>query len=272
MEVKDKAIGFIGGGAMAEAIIKGLCNLEGKQAAANLLVAEPMAERRAYLEQNLGVRTTSSNDQVTSQCEGLVLAVKPQVMERVCRQIAPSLKPGQWAVSIAAGISVSKLEKWLGAIPVVRVMPNTPALIGKGVSALSPGTYCDDRLLKTVQSLLAAAGETVVVPESYMDGVTGLSGSGPAYVYLFIEALIDAGVRVGLPRDVSRTLALATVSGSAEMLSASGLHPAQEKDRVTSPGGTTIAGLQVLEEKGFRAAVMAAVEAACRRSKELGQG
>ena len=201
----------------------------------------------------------------------MFLAVKPQNMPAVFSEVGGKIAPDKLIVSIAAGITLSRLCEGLKTNRVVRVMPNTPALIGKGASAFRSGpaaTAADGQL---VGQLLGAVGQAFQVDEKLLDAVTGLSGSGPAFVYVMIEALADGGVRMGLPRDVAMALAAHTVRGSAEMVMTTGEHPAVLKDKVASPGGTTIAGLAALEERGLRGALIAAVEAATRRSQELGQ-
>jgi pyrroline-5-carboxylate reductase len=202
----------------------------------------------------------------------IILCVKPQVMDEVLKEIESGLSEKQLVISIAAGISIKGIQAKIGqAIPLVRAMPNTPAVIQEGVTALSGCRGLPTEHLNFAQSLFESVGKVVVVDESLMDAVTGLSGSGPAYVYLAIEALIDGGVRVGIPRNVAHILAVQTVLGSAKMVRETGEHPAVLKDRVTSPGGTTIAGLQRLEEGGLRATLIEAVEAATHRSRELGE-
>lgn len=253
---------------MAEALLRGLVR---QIPAANLLAADIMPARRDWLHNELGIAVTADNRQVCRQSDIVVLAVKPQVFEPVLSGIREDLTSRHLLISIVAGVPLSRLEALLlPGVPLVRVMPNTPALIGLGASALAGGSNAQGEHLLMAQAVLAAAGVAEVVSESYLDAVTGLSGSGPAYVYLFIEAMIDAGVREGLPRDLARKLTLQTVIGAAEMVRQTGNHPAVERDKVTSPGGTTIAGVEALEAGGLRAACYAAVSAATRRSRELG--
>ncbi len=202
----------------------------------------------------------------------IVLAVKPQVIDSVLKEIAPVVTAKKMVISIAAGVPIARIEEGLGGpVPVVRVMPNTPALIGEGISALSFNGRVKEAGKKLALKLLGVAGETVAVPENLMDAVTGLSGSGPAYIFILLEALSDAGVRQGLPRETSNRLALWTVRGAAGLALQSGRRPGELKDMVTSPGGTTIAGLHALEKGGFRAALYNAVAAATKRSIELGK-
>jgi len=218
-----------------------------------------------------GAIAAASNEELVEGCDTVVLAVKPQVYKGVLGEVAPLLREKR-AVSVMAGVSLKSLNEVTGTPSTkwVRVMPNLPALIGKGAIACSwePGWEEDEKA--AVKEMLGTLGRVVEVPEELMDAVTGLSGSGPAYLFLFVEALCDAGVRAGIPRDVAYDLALETVIGSALFLREKGLHPALAKERVTSPGGTTIAALQVLESRGVRGTVMEAVMAATLRSKELG--
>ena len=200
----------------------------------------------------------------------MVLAVKPQVLPAVARELRSVLTDRQLVMSVAAGVSLRQLADWLGSERVVRVMPNTPCLVGRGASAYALGEQATSEDARVVESMLAAVGFVCQVGERYLDAVTGLSGSGPAYIYLLIEALSDGGVLAGLTRDVATQLAAHTVRGAAEMVIGTAVHPAVLKDRVTSPGGTTIAGIQALEEHGLRAACMAAVEAATARARQLG--
>ncbi|MDT8441334.1 MAG: pyrroline-5-carboxylate reductase [Desulfuromonadales bacterium] len=263
-------IGFIGGGNMAEALVKGL--LAAGMPAGEILVAEPNAERRQLLEQRYQVVTVAANPAVVERCATLVLAIKPQLVAPVVTELRAGFDASRLLISILAGTTTQALETLLGGEPrVVRAMPNTPALVAAGATALSPGRYATDEDLAFARQLFAAVGTVVTVAEAQMDAVTGLSGSGPAYVYTVIEALAAGGVQEGLSAEVARELAVQTVLGAARMVSASGEHPAQLRDKVCSPGGTTIAGIGALEEHGLRAALMAAVSAATRRSRELGR-
>ncbi|MZP29001.1 pyrroline-5-carboxylate reductase [Heliobacterium undosum] len=268
-QLEGRRIGFIGGGAMAEALLRGLL---ANVPADRLTVSDVSQARLDSLHAQLGVNVTPDNVEVCRRSDILVLAVKPQVLPAVLAPLiaAKAILFHHLVISIAAGITLAQLEHWLSPeIPIVRVMPNTPALVGMGASALSGGRGTSETDVETARQLLEAVGLAEVLPESYLDAVTGLSGSGPAYVYLFIEALIDAGVKEGLSRDLARRLALQTVAGSAEMIRRTGNHPAVERDKVTSPGGTTIAGVQALEDGGLRSSVFAAVHAATRRAREL---
>lgn len=267
--LKGIKTGFIGGGNMAEAIIKGL--LAGGVQATDLTVSEPSPQRRQLLSERYGVGVISDNSALCLANDTVVLAVKPQIAGQVLSAIAPALGTGKLIVSIMAGIKTGALEDALGSgARVVRVMPNTPALVLQGASALCRGACATDDDLSLTRHIFELVGLVQVVDEKYMDAVTGLSGSGPAYVLTFIEALSDAGVKQGLTRDTATSLAAQTVLGTAKLLLETGEHPAVLKGNVTSPGGTTIAGSYVLERDGFRAAVMNAVDAAVARSKELG--
>lgn len=266
------AIGFLGAGQMATALAKGW-------AAAGLLdvaksqASDPYPAARSKFAQDTGLRAGPVAATVVSEANVLVLAVKPQQMPVVLDELRPLLDPNRHLViSIAAGVTLGQLAAGLGEnVRLVRVMPNTPCLVGASASGYTPGPSAKPEDAQLVARLFGAVGTAVQVPESLLDAVTGLSGSGPAFVYVMIEALADGGVRVGLPRDVALALAAQTVLGSAKMVLETGLHPGALKDMVASPGGTTIAGLHALERGGLRAALMDAVEAAKRRSAELGK-
>ncbi len=264
-----KRIGFIGGGNMAEAIIKGL--LEAACPTEKVLVAEPSDLRREHLAEAYAVGVTSDNLEVIRQCDVVILAVKPQIADEVITGFASAYRKETLLVSILAGASCAYIEQHFDtAARVVRVMPNTPALVGEGATAICPGhnTSHDDLML--VRHLFETVGQVQVIDERQMDAVTGLSGSGPAYVYTIIEALADGGVREGLRRDIAHALAVQTVVGAALMVRETGEHPAILRDRVCSPGGTAITGVSTLENKGLRTTLMEAVSAAASRSRELG--
>lgn len=264
-------IGFIGAGRMATALARGLIQA-GVTGPEGIVAADPSPAAAEAFRAASGGRVVEGNLAVVEASEVVFLAVKPQQMAEVLGELRGQVNARHLVVSIAAGVRLELLARHLGAGPrLVRVMPNTPCLVGQSASgyALGPGTTPADARL--VEQLLTAVGTAHAVDEKLLDAVTGLSGSGPAFVYVLIEALADGGVRMGLPREVALALAAQTVRGSAEMVLATGEHPAVLKDRVASPGGTTIAGLKALEEHGFRAALLAAVEAATRRSIELGQ-
>ncbi|MEA5540509.1 pyrroline-5-carboxylate reductase [Limnoraphis robusta Tam1] len=269
--------GLIGGGVMGEALLSRLI-AQNIYHPTDVIVSEPHEPRRAVLQQQYGVEVTDENSQAAQVTEVLLLAVKPQILDTVISDLAalslgdsPNHESEVTIISILAGVPLSKLEAAFIHRPVIRVMPNTPATVGAGISAIAPGKAVQPHHLKLAQKILAAVGDVVEVPEYLMDAVTGLSGSGPAYVALMVEALSDGGVAAGLPRAIASKLALQTVLGTAELLKQTGMHPAELKDRVTSPGGTTIAGVGKLEQAAFRSALIEAVKAACERSKELGK-
>lgn len=257
---------------MAEAILHGV--LSGKLAdPKDISVGEPVAERREYLSSQFGVATDADNLKTAQKADLIVLAVKPQDLGTVMQQLKGNLDPQQAALSIVAGAKMETLSSGLSHQSVVRVMPNTPAQIGAGMSLWTCSDGVDAAKWELTKSVLGTIGEEIYVSdEKYMDMATALSASGPAYVFLFIEALIDAGVYVGLPRDMARTLALQTVFGSTKLVMDTGMHPAELKDMVVSPAGTTAEALRVLEDKGVPAAIVSAVDAAYRKSIQLGQG
>ena len=272
MSLVAKTIGFIGAGNMAEALVRGL--IGGHHVAAHdVLVSGPRPERLAELAAKYQVRTTTENQTVAASVDVLLLAVKPQIMDRVVREIADHLASTTLVISIAAGIDTATLETGLrDGVRVVRAMPNTPALVGAAATAVSPGRNATTDDLAVAKAIFDAVGITVVLEESQLDAVTGLSGSGPAYIFLILEALADAGVKVGLSRRNAQRLAAQTVMGSAKLLLDTDEHPGKLKDMVTSPGGTAIAGLHTLEQGGLRTTLINAVETATNRAKELGRG
>lgn len=266
----EQRIGLIGAGQMATALARGFV-AAGLTTAENLLAADVDEGARQRFAQATGGRTTADNGMVVGQSDVVFLAVKPQQLAQVASGLRAKLTDKQLVVSIAAGVRLASLAEWLGpAVRLVRVMPNTPCLVGQGASGYSLGERATTEDGALVGRLLGAIGSAWQVDEKLLDAVTGLAGSGPAFVYVMIEALSDAGVRMGLPRAIATEMAARTVGGSAQMVLTTGEHPAVLKDRVASPGGTTIAGLQALEVGGLRAALMAAVEAATLRSVELG--
>jgi pyrroline-5-carboxylate reductase len=263
-------IAFIGAGQMAEAMISGLCSGQ-VCSAGSMWATDPVAERRDRLKSQFGIQVGSVNRDAVAWADVAVLAVKPQMLFSVLSELRPILAHAL-VISIVAGVTIQAIaEQMSEGVRVVRAMPNVPALIREGMTALAigDGVSEDDRHL--ARTMFEAVGRVVLIEERLMDAVTGLSGSGPAYVFQAIEALADGGVMMGLPRQTAELLAAQTVLGAARLVLESGIHPAQLKDRVASPGGTTIAGLHQLEQGGFRAALMAAVEAATIRSKELGR-
>lgn len=260
---------------MAEAMIRGLLSASFIEAK-NLMVADVSAERREWLHKEYHVKVTDDNSELAKKCDILLLAVKPQAMKQVLEGIANGVDDKKLVISIAAGIPIKTIAEHLSPdgtkkLGVVRTMPNTPALVHEGVTALAASHKVSAGDLKVAHRIFEAVGKTVDVSEAALDAVTGLSGSGPAYIFMIIEALSDAGVKMGLSRDVANTLTLQTVLGSAKLALESGKHPGELKDQVTSPGGTTISGLQALEEGALRTTLMNAVEEATKRSQWLGQ-
>ena len=262
-------IGFIGGGNMAEALIKGIRG-KGQGAREELIVAEPREDRRNYLEQTYGIKTTSSNKEAASSCNIIILAVKPQNMESVLDEISPDVTEEKTVVSIAAGITLGFLSSKLKTRRLIRVMPNTPALVQKGMTVMSLCECFSDTDMATVREIFMSIGELIVLPEKYMDAVTAVSGSGPAFVAFFIEAMIEAGKKLGLSEDNAFTLAVQTAIGTAKLLE-TGMTPSKLREMVTSPGGTTAAGLNVFKDKGLTDIISAALTAAKNRAEELGR-
>ena len=263
-------IGFIGGGNMAEALIKGARG-KGQGARDEILVSEPREERRRYLEQSYGIKTTASNKDVASSCNIIILAVKPQNMETALNEIKDSITEDKTVVSIAAGITLAYLSSRLKTKKLVRVMPNTPALVQKGMTVMSLCECLPDTTMSAVREIFMSVGEVLTLPEKYMNAVTAVSGSGPAFFAFFIEAMIEGGINIGLDENDARTLAVQTAIGTSELLE-SGMSPSKLREMVTSPGGTTAAGLRAFEEKGFKDTVSFAIEAAKNRAEELGKG
>jgi pyrroline-5-carboxylate reductase len=268
----DQVIGFIGAGNMAEALIRGLVR-SGQVEPSSILASAPREERRAQLVADYKIRVTADNSEVARTAGVLVLGVKPQILPRVLREIGGAVREDALVISIAAGIDTETIEAALsGSVRVVRAMPNTPALVAAGATAISSGSGAHERDLATAKAIFDAVGITIILEENQLDAVTGLSGSGPAYVFLILEALADAGVKVGLSRRNAQRLAAQTVMGSAKMLLDTDEHPGKLKDMVTSPGGTAIAGLHTLEQGGLRTTLINAVETATKRARELGSG
>jgi pyrroline-5-carboxylate reductase len=259
-------IGFIGGGNMAEALIKGITG-EGMK---EIMVSEPREERARELERNYGIRATRSNSELVASCSIIILAVKPQSMDAVLEEIAPGIDDRNTVVSIAAGITLSYLQSKLKTDKIVRVMPNTPALVQEGMSVMSLCECFTGTEINIVRSILMSVGKVMALPEKQMDAVTALSGSGPAFIALFIEAMVEAGEKMGLSRDNAAELAVQTAIGTARLLD-TGMSPERLRQMVTSPGGTTAAGLKVFEEKGLKTIVADALYAAKKRAEELGK-
>jgi pyrroline-5-carboxylate reductase len=272
--LRERRIGIIGAGAMGSALCRGLIQA-GAAPANRILVSDLHPDHVQRLQQSHNIRVAESNVQVARYTDIILLAVKPATLPGVLDEIADALKrdggkPLPLLISIAAGVTLATIEQHLKEpIPVVRAMPNTPAQVGSGACAYCPGTHADETHRAHAAAIFESVGNAVEVPESMMDAVTALSGSGPAYVYLMIEALVDGGVKVGLPREVAYKLAAQTVLGAAKMVIETGLHPAQLRDMVTTPAGTTISAIASLEHSGVRAALIDAVEAATKRAREL---
>jgi len=259
-------IGFIGGGNMAEALIKGIAGRHAR----DIIVSELRDERRAYLEKTYKIKSTSDNKEVVKNCRIIILAVKPQNMDEVTAEISDIISPDKIVVSIAAGITLSYLLSRLKTSKIIRVMPNTPALIQEGMSVMSMCECIHDKEIGLIRDIFMSVGLLIVLPEKYMNAVTALSGSGPAFIALFVEAMIEGGMKMGLDKHTATELAVQTLLGTAKLLDA-GMSPEKLREMVTSPGGTTAAGLNVFEENGFIDIVKDALQAATERAKELGK-
>ena len=265
----SKKLAFIGAGNMGTALLNGVLNNE-LASPDQVCASDVDADKLSPLAKQWGIQTFEDNLKAVDFADTVVLAVKPQVLRSVLSAIKPRLRTAQLLVSVVAGIRSEIIQDLIGKkLPIVRVMPNTPALIGAGASGVCAGAFAREEHMDFVRSMLGSIGTVVSVSEELIDAVTGVSGSGPAYVFMFIEALIDGGVQMGLPRDAARELAVQTVLGAAKLVQASGKHPGQLKDQVTTPAGTTIQALYELEKAGLRPAVMSAVRAAAERSAEL---
>jgi pyrroline-5-carboxylate reductase len=261
---------ILGAGVMGETLLSGL--IRAGRPVDELLVGEKRPERARELEEKYAVAVVS-NIEATNRADTLALVVKPQDMAGLLEEIGPSVRSGQLVVSLAAGITTAFLESRLpDGVPVVRVMPNTPALVDEGMAAIAAGSHCDDEHLAIAEKLLGSTGRVLRIPERHMDAVTAISGSGPAYIFFVVESMIEAGVHLGLPRATATELVVQTALGSAKMLSETGAHPVVLREQVTSPGGTTAAALRELEVHKVRAAFLAALEAARDRSAELAEG
>ncbi len=271
MSIRDKRIGFVGAGNMGEAMVRGLTKT-GLMPVGHLLMTDVRGDRLEDLKRLYGIVIVPDNVTLVQRSDVVILAVKPQILGDVLDEIAPAT-PGKLLISIAAGVSTSEIRRHLPpGTRTIRVMPNTPALVLEGATAIAHATGLDDGDMDTARQIFEAVGRAVILDEGMMDAVTGLSGSGPAYIAVVVEALADGGVRVGLDRKTAMTLALQTVLGSARLLIETGMHPGQLKDMVSSPGGTTIAGIHTLEIGGLRRTLIDTVERATHRSRELGQG
>jgi len=260
-------IGFIGGGNMAEAIIKGII----ADHAEDIMVSEPRDERRAYLEKGYGIKTTPDNKEVVKNCNIIIVAVKPQDMDSVTGEISDLISRDKIVVSIVAGLTLSYLSSMLKTPKIIRMMPNTPALIQEGISVMSMCECIHDKEIGLIKDIFMPIGRLLMLPEKYMDAVTALSGSGPAFFAYFVEAAIESGVKMGLSKDDAATLTVQTLLGTARLLD-TGMTPSKLREIVTSEGGTTAAGLKVFEEKGLKEIIIDAIEAATNRARELGKG
>lgn len=268
--IKER-IGFIGGGKMGEALVKGI--LKAKLGSADkIIVGDALKERVLLLEMETGIKTIQDNREVVKDADLIILAVKPNVVGDVLKEVKDLVTKKHLIISIAAGIPIAFIESFLKpGCRVIRVMPNTPCLVGETAAGFALGENATEADGNLVSTIFNAVGKCFLLDEKLLDTVTGLSGSGPAFVYMVIEALSDGGVKMGLPRDVATKLAAQTVLGSAKMVLESGIHIGELKDFVTSPGGTTIEGIHALEKGGLRAALIDAVEAATLKSKKLGE-
>lgn len=262
-------LAIIGGGQMGEALIKGIL-ASGTLRPDQIVVSEPDSERRSHHRQTHRVDAWDDNKEAANWGDVVLLAVKPQHMDDVLYEIGPRTRSDQIVVSIAAGVTTARIESAIPVpTPVVRVMPNSPALLGKAISVVSGGAYADDRSLRIVRRLLSSVGKVLVMDESLQNGVTALSGSGPAYFYYLVEALIDAGVGLGLHPEAARELTLETMSGAAAMLTQTRMSPEELRAMVTSPGGTTEAGMKVFERRKFKGLIQKVLEAAAKRAGQL---
>lgn len=262
--------GFIGAGAMAEAIASGMIR-KGLCSGSDILMSNRSQEKLQKLQQSLSIAVAESNSQVIAEAEYIIIAVKPQQFPAVCRELQNKPQKEQTVISIMAGVPVDTIREAMGDAAVFRAMPNTPAKIGWGMTGVAADAAANAEQREMVQRMFDSVGQTVFVEESYMDAVGAVSGCGPAYMYQILEALADGAVMAGLPRAMSYQLAAQTMAGSAMMLLETGEHPGMLKDQVTSPGGTTIRAIKVMEDHGVRSALMEAVQQAYLRSKELGE-
>ena len=269
--LNEKKIGFVGAGNMAEAMIKGLLH-SGVSKPQNIVASDVRKDRLGFIKELFDVSVCEKNEDAVDQADIVVLAVKPQILEPVLLELADHLDTSKLIISIAAGVSLATIESHLKKdLRLIRAMPNIAALVLESATAICPGTHASQEDLGLAKAVFDSVGKTVTIEEGLMDAITGLSGSGPAYLFLIIDALADAGVKVGLSRHNALTLSAQTVLGAAKLLIQTGEHPGRLKDLVTSPGGTAIAGLHTLEEGGLRTTLINAVEVATRRSGELGK-
>ena len=262
-------LGFIGIGNMGEALLRGIIS-SGLMTPSDVLASDLNTEKLSALGSELGINTVGTNVDLVNRSDVVLLALKPNIIKTVLAEISSALTKPKWCISIAAGVRLKSIEDSLQSdTPVVRVMPNTPAMVSQGMAAISAGQYATEHHIDRTKSIMEAVGKAIVVPEKMMDAVTALSGSGPAFVFLIIEALTDAGVQLGLKRADAALMAAQTVLGASKMILDTGEHPAVLKNKVTSPGGTTAAGLYELESSSVRYAIISAVLSAAKRSEEL---
>ncbi len=269
--LKNKIIGLIGSGNMGEAIVGGLIAAKATDPK-NIICADIRAKRLQFLKETYGVKISSNNTEVAKTAEVLIYAIKPQMVASVLMETADFIDMSKLVISVAAGVPLAAIEKMLDKeTRLIRVMPNIAALVKEAASAMAAGKNANPADTDIAMTIFSSIGKTVLVKETAMDAVTGLSGSGPAYIFIVVDALADAGVKMGLSREEASFLATQTVLGAARLIFDSGEHPGQLKDKVSSPGGTTIAGIHALENGGIRNTLINAVEAATKRSQELGQ-
>ncbi len=268
-EIKLPELAFIGGGAMAEAIIKGI-TASGLVPGSAIAVGERTEARCVYLRQKYGVRAFTDNSAAVRDAGLVIFAVKPQVAPvAITKELVSHFRRDAWVLSIMGSVSLAQLHQYAPGFPVIRTMPNTPLAVGAGMTAIAPDSAATGDMLAVAQAIFGCCGATEVVPESALEAITAISGCGPGYAFVIIDALADAGVSAGLPRALAIKLAAQTLLGSGKMCLETGMHPAQLRDQVTSPGGTTIAGIKALENRGLRAAFFDAVEAVLQRSAKL---
>jgi pyrroline-5-carboxylate reductase len=267
----SRKIAILGCGKIGEALVAGLLSSRWRQPG-EIAVTARRDERLAELAERYGVATTRSNREATEGADVVVIAVKPQDIEELLRELAGALTPAQTVITIAAAIPTSLIERHLGSVRVVRAMPNTPAAVHEGIAGLAPGAHATEDDVARAEEVLAHLGRSVRVPESALDAVTAVSGSGPAYFALLAESMIEAGILLGLSREIATDLVVQTMLGTAKLLRDEQMHPVELRERVTSPGGTTIAAIRELEQAGVRAAFLNAIQAAMKRSQELAEG
>ncbi|MGQ9611006.1 MAG: pyrroline-5-carboxylate reductase [bacterium] len=267
--MNNEKIGFIGIGNMGEALLRGVID-SSLFSPDSILASDINKEKLNFLSKELGINAIENNCELVRKSDIILFALKPDIINKVLSEVSSELRKPKWCISIAAGISISMIEEKLPeGLAIVRVMPNTPAMVREGMSAISLGRYANEEHLDKAKQIFQAVGKVIVVQEKYMDIVTALSGSGPAFIFLIIESLIDAGVQLGLSRSDASIMAVQTVLGSSKMLIDTQEHPAILKNKVTSPGGTTAVGLYELEKGGVRASIINAVSAAANRSKQI---